>query len=175
MTSAFTPLHDLLIRAMKDMLYVENAVRQELFHYERLSSNTALRQLLVAHGRTAEKQIQSLKACFAELGIPPESVACPAIDGMIREGREMTDEFLNSPAMDSVIIFMHRAMQHYEFARYSSMIGWCQVLELETIGSGLSKILNQEVSLEIRLLELATEGIDDIATEQSEEAGGTAG
>jgi ferritin-like metal-binding protein YciE len=175
MTFAQSPLHALLIRAMKDMLYAENAVRQELFHYERLSSNSALQELLVSHGRTAERQIQSLKACFAELDLPAESVACPAIDGMIREGRDMLREFENSAAIDSVIIFMQRALQHYEFARYSSMIGWCQLLELNTIGLRLSKILNQEVSLDIRLLELATEGIDDMATELSEEAGGLAG
>jgi ferritin-like metal-binding protein YciE len=175
MSDALNPLHDLLIRAMRDMLYAENAVRREMFHYQSLCGNSALKQLLVSHQRTAERQIASLEVCFAELGLPPSSIACAAIDGMIREGQEMFAEFADSAAADSVIIFLHRAFQHYEFARYSSMIGWCQVLELGSIGLRLSKILNQEVSLEIRLLELATEGIDDVAAEQSEEAGGMVG
>jgi ferritin-like metal-binding protein YciE len=62
------------------------------------------------------------------LGTKAASVDCPAIDGIIDEAEDVTGEVPNKGVLDAAIIAAGQAVEHYEIARYGSLIAWAKRL-----------------------------------------------
>ena len=65
---------------------------------------------------------------FEKLGHKPKSVDCPAIDGLIKEADEVAGEVDDKKVLDAAIIGSAQAVEHYEIARYGTLIAWAEEL-----------------------------------------------
>jgi ferritin-like metal-binding protein YciE len=61
-------------------------------------------------------------------GAKPETVTCPAIDGIIKEADEVAGEVDDKNVLDAALIAAAQAVEHYEMTRYGTLIAWAKVL-----------------------------------------------
>jgi hypothetical protein len=59
-----------------------------------------------------------------ERGGRPEAANCPAIDGLIKEADSITGEIDDKAVLDAAIVANAQAVEHYEIARYGTLIAW---------------------------------------------------
>lgn len=86
-----------------------------------------------------------------KLGKEAEGATCPAIDGIIKEADETAGEIENKAVLDAAIVANCQAVEHYEIARYGTLIAWA-----EANGNGetvqlLTTNLNEEKAANTKL------------------------
>jgi ferritin-like metal-binding protein YciE len=70
---------------------------------------------------------------FRMLEQEPKGVKCPAIDGLIAEADELAGEVADKQVLDAAIVGSAQAVEHYEIARYGTLIAWADELGRDDI------------------------------------------
>ena len=102
-----------------------------------------------------KKQIERLDQVFKKLGKPAQGVKCPAIDGLIREANEVAGEIEDKQVLDAAIVAAAQAVEHYEIARYGTLIAWAEELGHDDIVRFLTTNLNEEKAANTKLNTIA--------------------
>src|SRR4051812_3141666 len=89
-----------------------------------------LRAAFEKHRGQTEEQIKRLDQVFQLLGEKAEGVPCEAIQGILKEGQEVMEEFAGGPALDAGLIAAAQAVEHYEIARYGAPRSWAELIGL---------------------------------------------
>ena len=92
---------------------------------------------------------------FALCELKPAGKTCPAIKGIIEEGAEDMKEAKDPDVLDAGMIADAQAVEHYEIARYGTMIAWAKQLGMNDAASLLQQTLDQEYSADRLLTKLA--------------------
>ena len=74
----------------------------------------------------------------------PKGVNSPAIDGLIKESNELMGEVEDKQVLDSAIVGSAQAAEHYEIARYGTIIAWAEERGHDEIVRLLNTNLNEE-------------------------------
>jgi ferritin-like metal-binding protein YciE len=162
-------LKDLLVHAMKDMYFAENAIYKALPKMIEGAEDEDLKEGLTEHREETKEQIARLEQMFGHLDLKPQSVTCEAIKGILEEGEEALKEFGGSPAGDAAVIFSCQAVEHYEIARYGGMHAWASELGLEDVADLIEETLTEEHAADEKLSALAEGGINEEAEGEGEE------
>jgi ferritin-like metal-binding protein YciE len=88
--------------------------------------------------------VDRLEQVFDMLGKPARGKTCPAIDGIIEEGSEILEEYKDEPALDAGLVGAAQAVEHYEIARYGTLIAWAEQLGLKDALPLLRQTLKEE-------------------------------
>ena len=92
---------------------------------------------------------------FKKLGQDPQGVQCPAIDGLISEADEVAGEVADKEVLDAAIIGSAQAVEHYEIARYGTLIAWAESVGHDDIVRLLNTNLNEEKAADRKLSTVA--------------------
>ena len=92
---------------------------------------------------------------FALCDLKPVGKTCPAIKGILEEGEEDMKEAADADVLDAGMIADAQAVEHYEIARYGTMIAWARQLGMNDAASLLAQTLEQEYNADRLLTELA--------------------
>lgn len=92
---------------------------------------------------------------FAMHGAEVKAVTCPAIDGIIKEADETAGEVEDKKVLDAALINAAQAAEHYEIARYGSLIAWARQLGRNDCAAVLQKTLDEEKTTDKKLTSLA--------------------
>ena len=65
---------------------------------------------------------------FTKLGKQPQGIKCPAIDGLIEEGDNVAGDVADKEVLDAAIVGAAQSVEHYEIARYGTLIAWAESL-----------------------------------------------
>jgi ferritin-like metal-binding protein YciE len=85
----------------------------------------------------------------------PQGVHCPAIDGLISEADELAGEVADKVVLDAAIIGAAQSVEHYEIARYGTLIAWAESLGHDDIIRLLNTNLNEEKAADKKLSTVA--------------------
>src|SRR5690606_31121592 len=96
-----------------------------------------------------------LERVFALCDLKPSGKTCPAIKGIIEEGEEDMKEAKDPDVLDVGMIADAQAVEHYEIARYGTMIAWAKQLGMDEAAGILQQTLDQEYSADRLLTKLA--------------------
>ena len=107
------------------------------------------------HRDETQGQIERLEQVFELLGKAARGKTCEAIQGIIAEGEEIIEEFKESPALDAGLISSAQAVEHYEIARYGTLIEWAKQLGLKDAVPLLEANLAEEKATDEKLTQLA--------------------
>ena len=88
---------------------------------------------------------------FKKLGKQPSGIDCPAIDGLIKEADATASEIEDKSVLDTAIIANAQAVEHYEIARYGTLIAWAEELGHDDIVRFLTTNLNEEKAANTKL------------------------
>ena len=106
------------------------------------------------HRDETQGQIERLEEVFELLGKAARGKTCEAIQGIIAEGEEIIEEFKESPALDAGLISSAQAVEHYEIARYGTLIEWAKQLGLKDAVPLLEANLAEEKATDEKLTQL---------------------
>ncbi|MDB5658063.1 MAG: ferritin-like protein [Cypionkella sp.] len=162
-------LVDLLEHGLKDMYYAERKIFRSLPKMIKAAEDAALVDALTAHREETQGHIETLEAVFESMGLRPKAEKCDAIDGILTEADSILEDFGGSMAGDAAIIFCARAVEFYEIARYTSMIGFADALGLDEVHQKLQSTLDQETSAESKLTGMAEGSINAAASEYDDD------
>ena len=92
---------------------------------------------------------------FKKLGKKPSGTDCPAIDGLIKESDETSGEIDEKSVLDAAIVASAQAVEHYEIARYGTLIAWAESVGHDDIVRLLNTNLNEEKAADRKLSSVA--------------------
>jgi ferritin-like metal-binding protein YciE len=148
-------MDDLLLHGLKDIYYAENQIVKALPKMIEKGTNRDLTKGLQDHLEETKKQIARLDQVFKKLGQDPQGVKCPAIDGLISEADDLASEVADKEVLDAAIIGAAQSVEHYEIARYGTLIAWAQSLGHDDIIRLLNTNLKEEKAADKKLSTVA--------------------
>jgi ferritin-like metal-binding protein YciE len=148
-------MDDLLLHGLQDIYYAENQIVKALPKLIDKATNRDLSKGLRDHLEETKKQIARLDQVFQKLGEEPKGVKCPAIDGLIKEGDEVAGDVADKEVLDAAIIGSAQAVEHYEMARYGTLIAWAEAIGHDDIIRLLNTNLNEEKAADKKLSAVA--------------------
>ena len=148
-------MDDLLLHGLQDIYYAENQIVKSLPALIDKATNRELSKGLSDHLEETRKQITRLDQVFKKLGQPAQGVQCPAINGLVKEADEVAGEVVDKEVLDAAIVGAAQAVEHYEIARYGTLIAWADELGHNDILRLLTTNLNEEKAADKKLSTIA--------------------
>src|SRR4051794_11417555 len=147
-------LKGLFLHTVKDVYYAEHEILKALPKMAGAAQHEELRAAFEKHRGQTEQQIGRLDQVFRLLGEKAEGVPCEAIQGILKEGQEVMQEFADGPALDAGLIAAAQAVEHYEIARYGALRSWAELIGLDEVEGLLDATLTEEKETDALLTEL---------------------
>jgi ferritin-like metal-binding protein YciE len=156
-------LKALFLHQLKDIYFAENAILKALPQMAEAARSEELKGALAVHLKETEGQVKRLEQVFQIVGEKPEGVECKAIQGIIEEGQEILQAFRDGEALDAGLIAAAQAVEHYEIARYGTLLAWAKQLGLTEVEGLIQETLVEEENTDQVLSELAEDAINPAA------------
>jgi ferritin-like metal-binding protein YciE len=153
-------MDDLFVHTLQDIYYAENQIVKSLPEMIENATDPQLKQSFQSHLRETENQVRRLEQIFRLQGIEPKGVDCPAIDGLIEEAEDVAGEIDDKDVLDAALIAAAQAVEHYEIARYGTLVAWAAQLGRNDLGSLLQQTLDEEKAADKKLTALAESKIN---------------
>ncbi|MER8699574.1 ferritin-like domain-containing protein [Mesorhizobium sp. M1273] len=160
-------LEDLFYDGLKDIYYAERKILTALKKMAKGAESEELKAAFEKHRAETEGQIERLQQVFDAFGKRAQGKTCPAIDGMIEEGEEILEEFGDAPALDAGLVAAAQAVEHYEIARYGTLVTWAGLLGLRDAVPLLEQTLEEEKATDEALTQLGETGVNERAMQQA--------
>jgi ferritin-like metal-binding protein YciE len=151
-------LDDLFHDTLKDIYFAEKKILAALPKMSKAAQNEQLSAAFEKHEKETEGQVTRLEQVFEEIGEKPQGKTCAAIMGILDEGKEIMEEYKDSPALDAGLLAAAQAVEHYEMSRYGTLIAWAKELGHNKAAKLLEETLDEEEATDEALTELA-EGV----------------
>lgn len=156
-------LNDLFVHQLKDVYYAEKRISKALPHMIKKATNPALQQGFETHLLQTETHVKNVEEVFRMHGVEIEAVTCPAIDGIIKEADEVAGEVADKQVLDAALIAAAQAVEHYEIARYGTLIAWAKRLGRNDCAAVLERNLKDEKDTDAKLTTLANGEVNRLA------------
>lgn len=154
-TKDIKTMDDLLLHGLKDIYYAENQIVKSLPKLIEKATNRDLSKGLSDHLEETRNQIARLDQVFKKLGQEPQGVKCPAIDGLITEADELAGEVADKEVLDAAVVGAAQSVEHYEIARYGTLVAWADELGRDDVVRLLTTNLNEEKAADRKLSTVA--------------------
>jgi ferritin-like metal-binding protein YciE len=148
-------MDDLLLHGLKDIYYAENQIVKSLPKLIEKATNRDLTKGLKDHLEETRNQIVRLDQVFEKMDEKPQGIQCPAIDGLLKEADEIAGEVADKDVLDAAIVGSAQAVEHYEIARYGTLIAWAESVGDDDIIRLLNTNLNEEKAADKKLSTVA--------------------
>jgi ferritin-like metal-binding protein YciE len=156
-------LDDLFHDGLKDIYFAEKKILIALPKMAKAAESEELAAAFEKHEAETQGQVERLEQVFELIEETPRGKNCPAILGIIEEGKEVMDDYKGSPALDAGLISAAQSVEHYEISRYGTLIAWANELGLGKAAALLEATLAEEKATDKALTELAEVAINQEA------------
>lgn len=153
--AATRTLADLFLETLKDIYFAEKQILKALPKMARAVQSEDGKAGFLQHRDETQGHIERLEQVFELAGKPARGKTCEAIQGLLSEGEEIMEEFKGSPALDAGLISSAQSVEHYEIARYGTLIAWANELGLKDAVPLLKANLAEEEATDRKLTQLA--------------------
>jgi ferritin-like metal-binding protein YciE len=153
-------LEELFYETLKDIYFAEKQILKALPKMAKATNSDQLRQAFETHRDQTEGHVDRLDKVFELIGRPARGKTCDAIVGIIDEGKEVMEEFSDSPALDAGLLAGAQAVEHYEISRYGTLKSWAAKLGHREAVRLLDQTLEEEKKTDVLLSKLAETSIN---------------
>src|SRR3954449_11084406 len=154
-TKDIKTMNDLFVHQLQDIYYAEQQIVKALPKMADKATDNQLKQGFLTHLDESKVHVQRLEQVFQMHGAEIKAVTCPAIDGIIKEADETAGDVADKKVLDAALINAAQAVEHYEIARYGSLIAWAKQLGRNDCATILQKTLDEEKATDVKLTSLA--------------------
>jgi len=168
-------LKQLYIAELKDLYNAETQLVKALPKMAKAATSEELKAGFEEHLEQTKGHVQRLEQIFQSLDESPKGKKCAAMEGLVKEGSEVMDEFEDA-VLDAALISAAQRVEHYEIAGYGTVIAFAELLGESEQQSLLSETLEEEKETDEKLTELSKEinaeanGGEESSAEGEEEA-----
>jgi ferritin-like metal-binding protein YciE len=162
-------LADLFHDSLKDTYFAEKKILAALPKMAKAAHSEELTAAFEKHHAETEAPIERLEQVFEEIDAKPQGKTCPAILGLLEEGKEIMDEYKDSNALDAGLVSAAQAVEHYEICRYGTLITWAKLLGYNGAVKLLKQTIAEEENTDKALSELAESAINQEAMQEAAE------
>jgi ferritin-like metal-binding protein YciE len=161
-------LRKLLEDQLADSYYAEKQLLKALPKMAKNATNDELREAFTSHLEETKEQVSRLEQVFQLMDMPAKGKTCPAIDGIVEEGKEIMEEFADDTALDAGLISAGQKAEHYEISCYGGMVAWAEQLGLDEVADLLKETLEEEKAADEKLSAIS-ETVNQAADAEGEE------
>src|SRR3954447_12944088 len=154
-TKDIKTMNDLFVHQLQDIYYAEQQITKALPKMAGKATDQQLKDGFLKHLEETKVHIQRLEQVFKMHGAAVKAVNCPAIDGITEEADETAGDVADKKVLDAALINAAQAVEHYEIARYGSLIAWAKQLGRNDCAAILQKTLDEEKATDKKLTALA--------------------
>jgi ferritin-like metal-binding protein YciE len=154
-TKDIKTMNDLFVHQLQDIYYAEQQLVKALPKMADKATEPQLKQGFLGHLEETKGHVKRLEQVFQMHGVAVKAIDCPAIDGIIEEANETAGEVADKAVLDAALINAAQAAEHYEIARYGSLIAWAKQLGRNDCATVLQKTLDEEKACDKKLTTLA--------------------
>jgi ferritin-like metal-binding protein YciE len=155
LTKPIKTLDDLFVHQLQDIYYAEQQITKALPKMITKVADPELKQALENHLAETRKQIKRVEQVFQMHGEEVRATSCPAIDGIIEEANDVMGDASDPEVLDAAAIAAAQAVEHYEIARYGTLIAWARQLGRPDCANALEPTLQEEKAADLKLTEIA--------------------
>ena len=148
-------LNDLFLDALKDIYYAEKQILKALPKMARAANSDKLRAAFEKHQDETEGHVERLEKIFELLGKAARGKKCDAIEGIIDEGKDVMEEYADTPALDAGLLAAAQAVEHYEISRYGTLKAWAAKLNNPQAVKLIDQTLAEEKKTDETLTKIA--------------------
>jgi ferritin-like metal-binding protein YciE len=148
-------MDDLFLHLMQDIYYAEQQILKALPDMIDKATNRELTAAFKAHLGETERHVQRLDQAFELIGESPKGTTCPAIDGIIKEAKDIASEVADKQVLDAALIIAAQAVEHYEITRYGSLIALAKQRGNDAAAALLTTTLKEERAADAKLSAIA--------------------
>ena len=121
------------------------------------------------HHDETEGQIERLEQVFKIIDTKASGKKCDAIEGILKEGDELMKHTKCKQTLAAGLLAGAQAVEHYEVARYGTLVAWAKLLGHDDAAELLEETLDEEKSTDKASNELAMEHINQAALDAMSE------
>ena len=150
-------MDDLFVHTLGDIYCAEQKLLQALPTMIENSTNPKLRSAFKHHMAQTQNHVHRVEHVFEMQDAERKTVNCPAIDGIIKEAKAVVGDVAveDEAILDAALIAAAQAVEHYEIARYGSLISWARELGRDDWANILQENLEEEKAADEELTEIA--------------------
>jgi ferritin-like metal-binding protein YciE len=153
-------MNDLFLHVLKDIYYAEKQILKALPKMAKAAETPELQEAFEHHREETEGQVERLEQVFSELDKSARGEKCEAIMGIISEGEDVIKKGGEPAVIDAGLIAAAQAVEHYEIARYGTLIVWAEQLGLSDSVNLLKETLQEEKTADKKLTEIAERSVN---------------
>lgn len=146
-------LEDLFFYMLKDIFYVEKQILKVLL---KMVKNVELEELVKVfeiYCVEMEGQIECLEKVFEMFGKLVCGVQCEVINGIIEEGKEVMEDFVDSEVFDVGILVVVQVVEYYEIICYGFLKIWVQEFGMGDVVKFLDQNFQEEKKIDQFLIQ----------------------
>jgi ferritin-like metal-binding protein YciE len=140
---------------LRDMYYAEKKLVKTLPKMAKKASSGELADAFNSHKTETEGHVERIEKVFEMLGKTARAKKCEAMEGLAKEGAHVMEEADKDGVMDAGLIASAQAVEHYEIARYGTLIAWANQLDLSDVAALLEENLAEEKAADEKLTSIA--------------------
>lgn len=158
-----TELHELLVDQLRDILWAEKHLVKALPKMSKAANDPKLSEAFTKHLAETKNHVVRIETVLTGLGLSTRAKKCPAMEGLLKEADELTEEYADSSALDAALITAAQKVEHYEIATYGTMRAFAQRLGYNDAVKLLTETLEEEGKADQALTEIAMGGVNQTA------------
>jgi ferritin-like metal-binding protein YciE len=160
-------LDDLFVHTLQDIYYAEQQITKALPKMIEKVTDPQLRQAFQSHLAETKGHVNRVEQVFKLHGEAPKAVTCPAIDGIIEEANEIMGDAGDPDVLDAAALAAAQAVEHYEIARYGTLIAWARQLGRDDCARVLEPTLEEEKAADAKLTGIAEARVNRLAAQRA--------
>jgi len=159
-SSDIESFEDLFLHSLEDIYYAEQQIEKALPDMIKKASDAELKRGLRTYLRQTKGHIKRLDQVFKKIKVTPQGTQCPAIDGIIAEANAIAGEVADQMVLNAALIGAAQAVEHYEIARYGTLVAWAKLLGRHDVAKLLAMNLREEKATDKKLGSIAKRKIN---------------
>lgn len=156
-------LKDLFEHEIKDIYSAEKQLSEAFQTLIDESSDSKLNSCLIDYRKKTYTHFTEIKSLLDEMKINPTNTNCEAMQGLIKEWKNLLEHDLSSDVKDAGLIARVQRIMHYEISAYGTAVRYAKELEKDSIATQLQAILDDKYTIDSKLGEMAKERINEEA------------
>ncbi|MCE0484579.1 MAG: ferritin-like domain-containing protein [Methylacidiphilales bacterium] len=153
--STITTLEELFVEQLQDLYSAENQLIKALPAMAKAAHSPALKAAFQTHFTQTEEHAVRLEQIFENLGKDAIEKKCQAMEGLIKEGKEMISEKATAEIKDVGLIAAAQRVEHYEIAGYGCVRTYAKILGHTDAARALQTTLDEEAATDKKLTVIA--------------------
>jgi ferritin-like metal-binding protein YciE len=127
------------------------------------ANSSPLRDAFQQHYGETQGHVQRLEQIFRAINLEPERESCPAMKGMIKEGKDVINAKGNPAVRDAALIAAAQRVEHSEMAGYGAVRSFAHRLGRDDLAQILQLTLDEEGNADKTLTTIAESNVNLMA------------